>query len=125
MTNEADSQAAGQRGSQPVGTTPAYVVVGIGVNVGWAPEGAAKVGDGIDPALLLDEMLAAYDRLPSDIADLYRRSLATIGQAVRVDLPGSAVFGRAIDVMPDGRLVVLDECGITHRFDTGDVVHLR
>ncbi len=114
-----------QSGGQQVGTAPAYVVVGIGVNVGWAPEGAAKVGDGIDPAVLLDEMLAAYDRLPSDIADLYRRSLATIGQAVRVELPGSAVFGRAIDVMPDGRLVVLDECGITHRFDTGDVVHLR
>jgi hypothetical protein len=27
--------------------------------------------------------------------------------------------------LPDGRLVVLDDCGITHRFDTGDVVHLR
>ncbi len=27
--------------------------------------------------------------------------------------------------LPDGRLVVLDECGITHRFDTGDIVHLR
>ena len=25
----------------------------------------------------------------------------------------------------DDRLEVLDECGITHRFDTGDVVHLR
>ena len=70
-------------------------------------------------------MLAAYDRLPSDITDLYRASLATIGQSVRVELPGSAVFGRALDVMPDGRLVVLDECGITHRFDTGDVVHLE
>jgi hypothetical protein len=35
------------------------------------------------------------------------------------------VEGRAIDVEPDGRLVVLDDCGITHRFAVGDVVHLR
>jgi BirA family biotin operon repressor/biotin-[acetyl-CoA-carboxylase] ligase len=104
---------------------PAYVVVGIGLNVGWAPEGAAKLGDGIDPATVLDRMLAAFDRLPADITEKYRSSVATIGQVVRVELPGSEVVGRAIDVMPDGRLVVLDECGITHRFDTGDVVHLR
>ena len=71
-------------------------------------------------------MLAAYDELPADIADLLPgRRLATLGQRVRVELPGSDVVGRALDVMPDGRLVVLDECGITHRFDTGDVVHLR
>ena len=35
------------------------------------------------------------------------------------------VIGRAIDVERDGRLVVLDECAVTHRFDTADVVHLR
>ena len=111
--------------AQSGGQGPAYVVVGIGLNVGWAPEGAAHLGDGLDPATVLDAMLAAYDRLPADITELYRASLATIGQSVRVELPGSAVFGRALDVMPDGRLVVLDDCGITHRFDTGDVVHLR
>ena len=38
------SQAAGRT------AVPAYVVVGIGLNVGWAPEGAARLGDGIDPA---------------------------------------------------------------------------
>ncbi|MEY4338407.1 MAG: Biotin protein ligase terminal domain, partial [Actinomycetota bacterium] len=41
------------------------------------------------------------------------------------ELPDGAVEGRALDVERDGRLVVLDECGITHRFDVGDVVHLR
>jgi BirA family transcriptional regulator, biotin operon repressor / biotin---[acetyl-CoA-carboxylase] ligase len=115
------AQSAGHTNSDG----PAYVVVGIGLNVGWAPEGAAKLGDGIDPVAVLDLMLAAFDRLPADITELYRASLATIGQSVRVELPGSAVVGRAVDVMPDGRLVVLDECGITHRFDTGDVIHLR
>ena len=117
---------SGGRSAGPAGDlNPGYVVVGIGLNVGWAPDGAALLGDGIDPAVVLDHMLAAYDRLPPEIHELYRASLGTIGQSVRVELPGSAVFGRALDVMPDGRLVVLDECGITHRFDTGDVVHLR
>ena len=42
-----------------------------------------------------------------------------------MELADGTVEGRALDVEPDGRLVVLDECGITHRFDAGDVVHLR
>jgi len=104
---------------------PDFVVVGIGLNVGWAPEGAALLGESFDPADVLAAMLAAYDRLPADITESYRTSLATIGQSVRVELPTSTVVGRAVDVLADGRLVVLDECGITHRFDTGDVVHLR
>ena len=102
-----------------------FVVVGIGLNVRWAPAGAALLGESCDPADVLDAMLAAYDRLPSDIAESYRASLDTIGKSVRVELVGSTVVGRALDVLADGRLVVLDDCGITHRFDTGDVVHLR
>ena len=100
-------------------------MVGIGLNIGWAPEGAARLGDGYDPVDVLDAMLVAYDELPDDITDIYRASLVTIGQSVHVELSGSEVVGRALDVLPDGRLVVLDECGITHRFDTGDIVHLR
>jgi len=111
--------------AQAGGAGSAYVVVGIGLNIGWAPEEAARLGDGHDPARVLDAMLVAYDQLPDDIAEMYRASLATIGQSVRVELSGSEVVGRALDVLPDGRLVVLDECGITHRFDTGDIVHLR
>jgi BirA family transcriptional regulator, biotin operon repressor / biotin---[acetyl-CoA-carboxylase] ligase len=111
--------------AQAGGTETKYVVVGIGLNIGWAPEGAVRLGDGYDPVDVLDAMLVSYDDLPDDITDIYRTSLVTIGQSVRVELGGSEVVGRALDVLPDGRLVVLDECGITHRFDTGDIVHLR
>jgi len=38
---------------------------------------------------------------------------------------GDIVEGRAIEVQRDGRLVVLDDCAISHYIDTGDVVHLR
>ena len=71
-------------------------------------------------------MLEAYDRLPVDIDAPYRATLGTLGRRVRVELPGGAVLeGTAVDVEADGRLVVLDACGITHRLAAGDVVHLR
>lgn len=115
--------------AQGGGSGPDYVVVGIGLNIGWAPDGGAKLGAepgrGVEPTKVLDALLAAYDRLPADITEPYRDALETLGKSVQVELPGSTVVGRALDVLPDGRLVVLDECGITHRFDTGDVVHLR
>jgi BirA family biotin operon repressor/biotin-[acetyl-CoA-carboxylase] ligase len=112
-----------QAGSSAAGP---FVVVGLGLNVGWAPEGAARLGDDVTPRQVLSALLSAYDALPAEIADTYRGHLATIGQQVRVELPDARfVTGRAVDVEVDGRLVVLDECAITHRLHTGDVVHLR
>ncbi len=101
------------------------VVVGLGLNVRWAPEGAARLGEGIDPLDVLEALLAAYDALPDDIHPRYRAALATLGQQVRVELSNGVVEGRAVDVDDDGRLVVIDECALTHHFDTGDIVHLR
>ena len=103
-----------------------FVVVGIGINVGWAPPDGALLRDAVTPEELLDALLVAYDALPADITSLYRSRLGTLGQHVRVELPGDRfITGRAVDVEEGGRLVVLDECAITHRIDTGDVVHLR
>ncbi|HEY5663850.1 MAG TPA: biotin--[acetyl-CoA-carboxylase] ligase [Ilumatobacter sp.] len=100
------------------------VVVGVGLNVGWAPEGAAKLG-----AMAVDRVLAAvltaYGALPADIDHRYRAALSTIGMWVDVELPAGVLSGRAVDVEPDGRLVVVDECAISHRIAVGDVVHLR
>jgi BirA family biotin operon repressor/biotin-[acetyl-CoA-carboxylase] ligase len=104
------------------------VVVGIGLNVGWCPEGAARLGDGIAPGDVLRALLQAYDRLPEGAADLattYRGALGTLGRHVRVELPDGVIEGAAVDVEADGRLVVLDACAVTHRLAVGDVVHLR
>jgi BirA family transcriptional regulator, biotin operon repressor / biotin---[acetyl-CoA-carboxylase] ligase len=101
------------------------VVVGVGLNVGWAPVGAARLGGGRTPAHVLRAVLTAYDELPADIADEYRSRLVTLGMRVRVERPTDVLVGTAIDVEPDGRLVLLDECAVTHRVDVGDVVHLR
>ncbi|CAN5414250.1 biotin--[acetyl-CoA-carboxylase] ligase [soil metagenome] len=101
------------------------VVVGLGLNVGWAPDGAVRLGDHLTPPTALAAVLEQYDRLPADITRRYRDRLHTLGQRVRVELPDVEIVGRATDVDPDGRLVVLDQCGVTHRLDAGDVGHLR
>lgn len=103
------------------------VVVGIGVNVGWAPPGAARLA-GTTPAVLLTALLAAFDALPVDAEvfhDRYRAALVTIGQRVRVELPAGELLGVAADVTPDGTLVVRDPSGRAHQVTVGDVVHLR
>jgi BirA family biotin operon repressor/biotin-[acetyl-CoA-carboxylase] ligase len=79
---------------------------------------------------LLHNMLIAIDELEAlsteQLHEQYSASLATLGQAERVELAsGEFVEGRAIEVQRDGRLVVLDDCAISHHIDTGDVVHLR
>jgi BirA family biotin operon repressor/biotin-[acetyl-CoA-carboxylase] ligase len=107
------------------------IVVGLGLNVGWAPDGAVSLHSaapsGREPAPLdvLVALLTAFDALPADIHDRYRGALNTLGRRVEVQVPGRRIDGRAVDVDGDGRLVVVDTCGLTHRLDVGDVVHVR
>ena len=75
-------------------------------------------------------MLPEIDRLLSLDDDAmhqeYLSNLATVGTRVRAEMPnGERIIGRALTVEPDGRLVILDDCAISHRIDTADVVHLR
>ncbi len=107
------------------------VVVGLGLNVGWAPAGAAaldEVAAGVvAPAQVLAMVLGEFDALGADITAAYRASLTTIGQTVRVELPGDRppLDGRAVEVDAAGRLVVVDAVGERHALDVGDVVHVR
>lgn len=117
------------------------VVVGMGLNVGWAPPPdvapatsvTAEIGDSgspVEPHSVLLRILDAFDELEAMGADeafvAYENLLTTTGSKVRCDLPdGSAITGRAVGVERDGRLRIVDECAVTHRIDTADVVHLR
>mgnify|MGYP000969541798 CR=1 FL=1 len=111
-----------------------FVVVGIGVNVGWAPPDAVSLNAAsrnaqTEPLDLLRAMLGHIDVLESlDPAQLHARYVAhltTLGQEVRVEMANHVVTGRASSVLIDGRLEVVDDNGQTHLIDTGDVVHLR
>ena len=112
-----------------------FVVVGIGCNLSWAPPGAVSLAScGWTRAVTPDEFLAAMlpeiDRLlmldDDAMHEEYLSNLATIGTQVRAEMPnGELIIGRALTVEPDGRLVILDDCAISHRIDTADVVHLR
>lgn len=106
------------------GGTVEFVVVGIGVNVGWAPDGAARTGEGTTPAEVLAGILGELDALPEDHFTMYRKRLSTLGQRVRVELPGEVAVGIAADVSADGALLV-DTGERVRRIDSGDVVHLR
>ncbi|MCU0309411.1 MAG: biotin--[acetyl-CoA-carboxylase] ligase [Acidimicrobiales bacterium] len=123
------------------------LVVGMGLNVNWPVDLPAElvdvatsvnhvVGHDVDREDLLvawlerldgrlDELTTAEGRARLDAA--VRSASATLGRSVRVELPdGSHVEGRAVDVDPDGRLVVdRDDGDDVLRVSVGDVVHLR
>ena len=112
------------------------VVVGIGMNVTWPgalPEDLAETmtalnlecGELVDRDAVLAAMLAALDSTDwSLLHDRYRACLSTLGRPVRVEQVGGRVEGVAVDVRPDGRLVVRTKSG-DREITTGDVVHLR
>jgi BirA family biotin operon repressor/biotin-[acetyl-CoA-carboxylase] ligase len=102
------------------------VVVGLGLNVAWAPDGAARLGSAVRPADVLARLLRHFDDQPASIGSRYRSELSTIGERVRIELPtGPAVEGTAIDVDGVGRLVVQADDGVVSAFEVGDVVHVR
>ena len=97
-------------------------VVGIGINLTAAPQGAARLG------LPRDELL---DRLRAELAEWtsasnaqilqrWRELSVTLGRRVRVELPGHSFEGTAQDIAEDGALVVDGR-----RVGAGDVIHLR
>jgi BirA family transcriptional regulator, biotin operon repressor / biotin---[acetyl-CoA-carboxylase] ligase len=121
------------------------VVVGIGLNVGWAsvgfpPELAATatsvdlLGAPVDRGELVVELLTRFGDLVTALVDAtacehmverYRERCVTLGRRVRVQRPADELVGVAADVSWDGSLVVRDDEGVAHTVTVGDVVHLR
>jgi BirA family transcriptional regulator, biotin operon repressor / biotin---[acetyl-CoA-carboxylase] ligase len=100
------------------------VVVGMGLNIGWAPPDAASLG-GTTPSEFLPTWLDALTvTLRSDCFEEYRSRLATLGSQVRVEMPNETLVGTAADVQRDGTLVLETREG-TRVISVGDVVHLR
>ena len=98
------------------------MVVGIGINLTSAPEGAAMLGEDRDALLLrlvrtLDHWMEAT---PEAVIVRWRELTDTLGRQVRVEYPNESFEGVAEDIAADGSLIVSGRV-----VSAGDVVHLR
>jgi BirA family biotin operon repressor/biotin-[acetyl-CoA-carboxylase] ligase len=123
------------------------IVIGIGVNISLRDDelpvpaaaslalAGAKITDR-DPILrailrYLSDWYAEWVAAGGDPAvcrlqQTYAAGCATLGRAVRVELPGGReVDGTAVAVDGDGRLVIATEGGGEQAVGAGDVVHVR
>jgi BirA family transcriptional regulator, biotin operon repressor / biotin---[acetyl-CoA-carboxylase] ligase len=116
----------------------AFVVVGLGINVNLSPVELGKLmvpatslshelGREVERLPLLSALLeyldAAYQRLSAGWLphEDWRSHLATLGQEVRVGLPGQVINGLAEDVDADGALLVRQNDGSLITILAGDV----
>jgi BirA family biotin operon repressor/biotin-[acetyl-CoA-carboxylase] ligase len=128
--------------------TPDAAVIGIGVNVsadlellpvgpgGLEPTSLLAEGVPVARDVLLIEILRSfgqwYKTLSQDpdpqrtgLLAQYVKLSVTVGREVRVELPGGAVVsGTAVDIDPDGRLLVDTGNGV-YAVAAGDVIHVR
>lgn len=137
--------------AEAVATEEVAVVLGIGLNVRPVGSGVPLGAGGLPPTSLAESgasttdrteisalLLAAFDSRESrwraaggDLAQAgllaeYRAHCETLGQQVRVMLPGEAsLYGTATGVDASGQLEVTTEDGRRHSVFAGDVVHLR
>jgi BirA family biotin operon repressor/biotin-[acetyl-CoA-carboxylase] ligase len=100
---------------------PAKAICGIGVNLTWAPAGAAKLN--LERDALLSALRSQLERWasasPQQVLARWRELSDTLGRRVRVDLPGKAIEGMAQDIGPAGELIVDGEA-----VASGSVTHL-
>ena len=97
-------------------------LVGIGINLSWAPAGAAMLEEERDP--LLDRLLPLVRRWseeePAATLRRWRELSWTLGQLVRVEVGGEVIEGRADGIDTDGALLVGGR-----RVIAGDVTRVR
>ncbi len=97
-------------------------LVGIGINLSWAPPGAARLGS--DRDLLLERLMPLIalwtEAEPEAVIERWRELSWTLGQQVRVELGGEVFEGLAEDVDDDGALLVGGR-----RVIAGDVTRVR
>lgn len=123
--------------------SPRYAVLGLGINVNQSRDDLPRIappaprptslrlalGQPLDRGELLVALCMSLGRalaLPADtLFARWRADLSTLGQPVsvypRLDSPQPPLLGRAIDVAPDGALLVLDDAGATHTLHAADV----
>jgi len=104
-----------------VEATPEKAICGIGVNLTWAPKGAAQLDQPREEVFArLRERIAVWVAATTDeVLVRWRQRSATLGRRVRVDISGTTTEGVAQDIGPRGELIV---DGVM--FVAGSVTHL-
>ena len=104
-----------------VETTPQKAICGVGVNLTWAPEGAAQLGRPREEVFQrLSVEIAVWVAAPADqVLARWRLLSATLGRRVRVEVSGQAIEGVAQDLGQRGELIV---DGVA--YVVGSVTHL-
>ncbi len=91
-----------------VEASPARAICGIGINLTWAPMGAAQLDEPRDQ--LLERLRPEIERWSSasaaQLLARWRELSDTIGKRVRVELPDRIVEGIAEDIDASGALIV-------------------
>ena len=104
-----------------VETTPQKAICGIGVNLTWAPEGAAMLDRPREP--LFDRLRTEIDTwaaaTPDAVVKRWRELSATLGRRVRIEVAGEATEGLAQGITAGGELIVDGK-----PFIAGTVTHL-
>jgi BirA family biotin operon repressor/biotin-[acetyl-CoA-carboxylase] ligase len=105
-----------------VEATSAKAVCGIGINLSWAPQGAAMLDEPRDAFFTkLRESVLAWSTAPSDaVIARWRELSATLGRRVRLTLPNQSVEGVADDISARGELII---DGVA--YSAGRLTHLK
>jgi BirA family transcriptional regulator, biotin operon repressor / biotin---[acetyl-CoA-carboxylase] ligase len=113
----------------------AFINVGIGINVNNPPpkETAAVsiqqlIGRPASRILLLCDFLERFERrihsgLSTEVASEWKRLSMTLGREVCIQTTRETVHGRAVDLDPDGALIVQAPCGELRSVIHGDCFH--
>ena len=91
-----------------VEATPSKAVCGIGINLTWAPKGAAKLNQPIEPLLgrLREKVNRWSSAHPEEVLARWRQLSDTLGSRVRVEVAGRVLDGIAEDIGSNGELIV-------------------
>lgn len=115
-----------------------YVILGVGLNINTAifPDylqmqatSLAGTGRTYSRLAIVRAFLSAMDELYGnflnqkfpEILDLWRRAAVTLGKPVKVKLGGREISGLAVDVAPDGALLVEKPGGEVQRIISGEI----
>lgn len=104
-----------------VENTPRIAICGIGINLTWAPLGAARLDQPRD--VLLERLrgsLRDWTGAPAEaVLARWRELSATLGRRVRIEVSGQAIEGFAENIGPRGELIVDGK-----PYAAGSVTHL-